>query len=175
MPTCPPSGQLFCHAGRGDRWRRHRDRLNHSDPRSVSGRAAGPRRISWLYGGAARLVGTNGRGKRLPDWRAAVGGYMRSWCTCRRGDHRRGEFTSNLNVARFTSEFTDSGPAAAARHYRSRRRRLIWHLHATDPGPLCHLTVRRDERGVICVATARKGCRAASRRRHRAAALAMVR
>ena len=64
VPTCPgwTLQQLFRHVGRGDRWAAQivRDRLdNFLDPRSVEGGKPPPDpvdAISWLHGGARRLV-----------------------------------------------------------------------------------------------------------------------
>ncbi|HSS23088.1 MAG TPA: maleylpyruvate isomerase family mycothiol-dependent enzyme [Mycobacterium sp.] len=64
VPTCPgwTLNQLLRHVGRGDRWAAQivRDRLdNYLDPRSVEGGKPPPDpadAISWLHGGAQRLV-----------------------------------------------------------------------------------------------------------------------
>jgi uncharacterized protein (TIGR03083 family) len=64
VPTCPgwTLTQLLRHVGRGDRWAAQivRDRLDHTlDPRTVEGGKPPPDpadAISWLHGGAQRLV-----------------------------------------------------------------------------------------------------------------------
>ncbi|MBS2079219.1 maleylpyruvate isomerase N-terminal domain-containing protein, partial [Mycobacterium tuberculosis] len=64
VPTCPEwtLRQLFRHVGRGDRWAAQivRDRLeSYLDPRTVEGGKPPPDpadAISWLHGGAQRLV-----------------------------------------------------------------------------------------------------------------------
>ena len=64
VPTCPgwSLAQLFRHVGRGDRWAAQivADRVDHYlDPRAVEGGKPPPdpdEAISWLHGGAQRLV-----------------------------------------------------------------------------------------------------------------------
>jgi uncharacterized protein (TIGR03083 family) len=64
VPTCPgwSLSQLFRHVGRGDRWAAQivADRVDHYlDPRTVEGGKPPPdpdEAISWLHGGAQRLV-----------------------------------------------------------------------------------------------------------------------
>jgi uncharacterized protein (TIGR03083 family) len=77
VPTCPGWGfsQLFRHVGRGDRWAAQivADRVDHYlDPREVEGGkppADPDEAISWLHGGAQRLIDAVEQvGVKTPVW-----------------------------------------------------------------------------------------------------------
>jgi len=92
VPTCPGWSlqQLFRHVGRGDRWaaRIVHDRVDHFlDPRSVEGGKPPPEpadAISWLHGGAQRLVdAVELSGAETPVW-TFLGSRPANWWIRRR-------------------------------------------------------------------------------------------
>jgi uncharacterized protein (TIGR03083 family) len=92
VPTCPGWSlqQLFRHVGRGDRWAAQivRDRLeDFLDPRSVEGGKPPPDpadAISWLHGGAQRLVdAVEFSGVQTPVW-TFLGPRPANWWVRRR-------------------------------------------------------------------------------------------
>lgn len=92
VPTCPgwTLEQLFRHVGRGDRWAAQivTDRVDqYLDPRTVEGGKPPADRddaISWLHGGARRLVDAVGQaGVQAPVW-TFIGPRPASWWIRRR-------------------------------------------------------------------------------------------
>lgn len=156
VPTCPgwTLGQLLRHVGRGDRWAAQivRDRLEEFlDPRSVEGGKPPPEpadAISWLHGGAQRLVdAVELTGVETPVW-TFLGARPANWWIRRRlhevAVHRAdaaialgAEFTLNADVAADAiTEWLErvaiqAGGEGAALPLEAGN---TLHLHATDPG-----------------------------------------
>jgi uncharacterized protein (TIGR03083 family) len=156
VPTCPgwTLAQLLRHVGRGDRWAAQivRDRLDHFlDPRSVEGGKPPPDpadAISWLHGGAQRLVdAVELSGVETPVW-TFLGTRPANWWIRRRlhetAVHRAdaaiatgSEFTLDANIAADAiTEWLERVAIQAG----SEGAQLpledgnTLHLHATDPG-----------------------------------------
>jgi uncharacterized protein (TIGR03083 family) len=157
VPTCPGWSlkQLFRHVGRGDRWAAQivRDRLdNFLDPRSVEGGKPPPDpadAISWLHGGAQRLVdAVELSGVETPVW-TFLGPRPANWWIRRRlhevAVHRAdaaialgGEFTLEPDIAadgitewleRIAIQAGSDGEALPLEGGNT------IHLHANDSGP----------------------------------------
>jgi uncharacterized protein (TIGR03083 family) len=156
VPACPGWGldQLFRHVGRGDRWAAQivRDRLQEAlDPRSVEAGKPPPGRadaISWLHGGAQRLVdAVELSGVETPVW-TFLGTRPANWWIRRRlhetAVHRAdaalavgADFALAPDVAadaitefleRIAVQAGDNGAALPLEDGNT------LHLHATDPG-----------------------------------------
>jgi uncharacterized protein (TIGR03083 family) len=155
VPTCPDWNvkQLFRHVGRGDRWAaqivRER-REDYLDPRTVEGGKPPPDpadAISWLHGGAQRLVdAVELTGDHTPVW-TFLGPRPASWWIRRRlhevAVHRAdaaiavgGEFT--LEPALAADAITEWLERVAVQAGKVAPLPLgpdnTLHLHATDPG-----------------------------------------
>ncbi len=156
VPTCPgwTLAQLMRHVGRGDRWAAQivSDRLDHYlDPRAVEGGKPPPDRaeaISWLHGGARRLVdAVESAGVETPVW-TFLGPRGANWWIRRRlhetAVHRAdavlatgGEFTLEAHIA---ADGVTEWLERAALQVGSQGAPLpledgsTLHLHATDPG-----------------------------------------
>jgi uncharacterized protein (TIGR03083 family) len=156
VPTCPgwTLAQLMRHVGRGDRWAAQivRDRLDHYlDPRSVEGGKPPPDpadAISWLHGGAQRLVdAVELSGVETPVW-TFLGARPANWWIRRRlhetAVHRAdaaiatgSEFALDANIAADAiTEWLErvaiqAGSAGAPLPLEDGN---TLHLHATDPG-----------------------------------------
>jgi uncharacterized protein (TIGR03083 family) len=156
VPTCPgwTLKQLLRHVGRGDRWAAQivRDRLDESlDPRSVEGGKPPPDpadTISWLHGGAQRLVdAVELSGAETPVW-TFLGPRPANWWI-RRRLHEATVHRADAAIA-VRSEFTLE-PGLAADGITEWLERVAiqaggegaplplddgntLHLHATDPG-----------------------------------------
>jgi uncharacterized protein (TIGR03083 family) len=156
VPTCPgwTLQQLFRHVGRGDRWAAQivRDRLdNFLDPRSVEGGKPPPDpvdAISWLHGGARRLVdAVELSGVETPVW-TFLGPRPANWWI-RRRLHETSVHRADAAIA-VGSEFTLEPDVAADGITEWLERVAIqsgsagaplplddgntMHLHATDSG-----------------------------------------
>jgi uncharacterized protein (TIGR03083 family) len=156
VPTCPgwSLAQLLRHVGRGDRWAAQivRDRLDdYLDPRAVEGGKPPPDpadAISWLHGGAQRLVdAVELSGVETPVW-TFLGTRPANWWVRRRlhetAVHRAdaalatgAEFTLDANIAadavtewleRVSIQAGGEGAPLPLDDGDS------LHLHATDPG-----------------------------------------
>jgi uncharacterized protein (TIGR03083 family) len=156
VPTCPgwSLAQLLRHVGRGDRWAAQivRDRLDdYLDPRAVEGGKPPPDpadAISWLHGGAQRLVdAVELSGVETPVW-TFLGTRPANWWVRRRlhetAVHRAdaalatgAEFTLDANIAadavtewleRVSIQVGGEGAPLPLDDGDS------LHLHATDPG-----------------------------------------
>jgi uncharacterized protein (TIGR03083 family) len=156
VPTCPgwTLKQLLRHVGRGDRWAAQivRDRLDESlDPRSVEGGKPPPdpaAAISWLHGGAQRLVdAVELLGVETPVW-TFLGPRPANWWI-RRRLHEASVHRADAAIA-VGSEYTLE-PGLAADGITEWLERVAiqaggegaplplddgssLHLHATDPG-----------------------------------------
>jgi uncharacterized protein (TIGR03083 family) len=156
VPTCPgwSLGQLFRHVGRGDRWAAQIVRERHDqflDPRAVEGGKPPPDpddAISWLHGGAQRLVdAVEQSGVETPVW-TFLGPRPANWWIRRRlheaAVHRADaaiavgrDFTLEPEVAAdgitewleriAVQAGSDGGPLPLEDG-------VTMHLHATDPG-----------------------------------------
>jgi uncharacterized protein (TIGR03083 family) len=156
VPTCPGWGleQLFRHVGRGDRWAAQivRDRLEEAlDPRSVEAGKPPPGRteaISWLHGGAQRLVdAVELSGVETPVW-TFLGTRPANWWIRRRlhetSVHRAdaalavgADFALAPEVAADgITEFLERIAIQAGRNGAALPLDdgTTLHLHATDPG-----------------------------------------
>jgi uncharacterized protein (TIGR03083 family) len=156
VPTCPgwTLTQLLRHVGRGDRWAAEivRERLDHFlDPRSVEGGKPPPDpagAISWLHGGAQRLVdAVELSGAETPVW-TFLGTRPATWWI-RRRLHETAVHRADAAIAT-GSEFTLDADIAADGITEWLERVAIQagsngaplpledgntlHLHATDPG-----------------------------------------
>ncbi len=156
VPTCPgwSMQQLFRHVGRGDRWAAQivRDRLeDFLDPRSVEGGKPPPDpadAISWLHGGAQRLVdAVEFSGVQTPVW-TFLGPRPAHWWV-RRRLHDTAVHRADAAIA-VGSEFALQADIAADGITEWLERVAIQagsesaplpledgstlHLHATDPG-----------------------------------------
>jgi uncharacterized protein (TIGR03083 family) len=158
VPTCPgwTLDQLFRHVGRGDRWaaqivREKRDEF--LDFRSVEGGKPPPDRddaISWLHGGAQRLVdAVEQSGVETPVW-TFLGPRPANWWI-RRRLHETAVHRADAAIA-LGSDFTLEADIAADGITEWLERVAIQagsdggplpledgdtiHLHATDPGLL---------------------------------------
>ena len=156
VPTCPgwSMQQLFRHVGRGDRWAAQivRDRLeDFLDPRSVEGGKPPPDpadAISWLHGGAQRLVdAVEFSGVQTPVW-TFLGPRPANWWV-RRRLHETAVHRADAAIA-VGSEFALQADIAADGITEWLERVAIQagsesaplpledgstlHLHATDPG-----------------------------------------
>jgi uncharacterized protein (TIGR03083 family) len=156
VPTCPgwTLKQLLRHVGRGDRWAAQivRDRLDESlDPRSVEGGKPPPDpadAISWLHGGAQRLVdAVELSGVETPVW-TFLGPRPANWWI-RRRLHEASVHRADAALV-VGSEFTLEPDLAADGITEWLERVAIQaggdgtplplddgntlHLHATDPG-----------------------------------------
>ena len=156
VPTCPgwSLSQLLRHVGRGDRWAAQivRDRLDQPlDPRAVEGGKPPPDpadAISWLHGGAQRLVdAVELSGVETPVW-TFLGPRPANWWIRRRlhetAVHRAdaaiatgGGFTLEASIAadgitewleRVAIQAGSEGAALPLADGNT------LHLHATDPG-----------------------------------------
>ena len=156
VPTCPgwTLNQLLRHVGRGDRWAAQivHDRLDDFlDPRTVEGGKPPPDpadAISWLHGGAQRLVdAVELSGVETPVW-TFLGTRPANWWIRRRlhetAVHRAdaaiatgSEFTLDANIAadgitewleRVAIQAGGEGAPPPLEHDNT------LHLHATDPG-----------------------------------------
>jgi len=156
VPTCPgwSLSQLLRHVGRGDRWAAQivRDRLDQPlDPRAVEGGKPPPDpadAISWLHGGAQRLVdAVELSGVETPVW-TFLGPRPANWWIRRRlhetAVHRAdaaiatgGGFTLEASIAadgitewleRVAIQAGSEGAALPLAYGNT------LHLHATDPG-----------------------------------------
>ncbi|OBG18451.1 maleylpyruvate isomerase family mycothiol-dependent enzyme [Mycobacterium sp. 852002-51057_SCH5723018] len=156
VPTCPgwTLTQLLRHVGRGDRWAAQivRDRLDHMlDPRTVEGGKPPPDpadAISWLHGGARRLVdAVELTGVETPVW-TFLGPRPANWWI-RRRLHEAAVHRADAALA-IGAEFTLDPTIAADGLTEWLERVAIQagsegaplpledgntvHLHATDPG-----------------------------------------
>ncbi len=156
VPTCPgwTLNQLLRHVGRGDRWAAQivRDRLDDFlDPRAVEGGKPPPDpadAISWLHGGAQRLVdAVEMSGVETPVW-TFLGTRPANWWI-RRRLHETAVHRADAAIAT-GSEFTLDADIAADGITEWLERVAIQagsegaplpledgntlHLHATDPG-----------------------------------------
>ncbi|OBH81155.1 maleylpyruvate isomerase family mycothiol-dependent enzyme [Mycobacterium sp. E2989] len=156
VPTCPgwSLDQLLRHVGRGDRWAAQivRDRLEEFlDPRSVEGGKPPPDpadAISWLHGGAQRLVdAVELTGVETPVW-TFLGPRPANWWV-RRRLHEVAVHRADAAIAT-GAEFTLAAEVAADGITEWLERVAIQagsdgsplpleggntlHLHATDPG-----------------------------------------
>ncbi|OBA80555.1 hypothetical protein A9W99_17215 [Mycobacterium sp. 1164966.3] len=156
VPTCPgwTLDQLFRHVGRGDRWaaqivRERRDEF--LDFRSVEGGKPPPERadaISWLHGGAQRLVDAVEQvGVETPVW-TFLGSRPANWWI-RRRLHEAAVHRADAAIA-VGSDFTLDADVAADGITEWLERVAVQagsdgaslpledgetiHLHATDPG-----------------------------------------
>ena len=119
VPTCPGWSltQLLRHVGRGDRWAAQivRDRLDEAlDPRAVEGGKPPPDpadAISWLYGGAQRLVdAVELSGVETPVW-TFLGPRPANWWI-RRRLHETAVHRADAAIATGTDFTLDAGIAA---------------------------------------------------------------
>jgi len=156
VPTCPGWSleQLFRHVGRGDRWAAqivHDKRDEFLDPRTVEGGKPPPDRddaISWLHGGAQRLVdAVELSGVETPVW-TFLGPRPANWWI-RRRLHEAAVHRADAAIA-VGSDFTLEPDIAADAITEWLERVAIQagsggaelpledgntiHLHATDPG-----------------------------------------
>ncbi len=172
VPTCPDwsLNQLFRHVGRGDRWAAQivKDKLDHYlDPRSVEGGKPPPDpgdAISWLHGGAQRLVdAVELSGVETPVW-TFLGPRPANWWI-RRRLHEVAVHRADAAIT-IGSEFTLEADVAADGLTEWLERVAIQagsdgatlplddgntlHLHATDPGlgEAGEWTLRVDENGI---------------------------
>lgn len=156
VPTCPgwTLTQLLRHVGRGDRWAAQvvRDRLDdYLDPRTVEGGKPPPdpaEAISWLHGGAQRLVdAVESAGVETPVW-TFLGTRPANWWI-RRRLHETAVHRADAAIA-IGREFSLDAHIAADGITEWLERVAIQagseeaplpledgntlHLHATDPG-----------------------------------------
>jgi uncharacterized protein (TIGR03083 family) len=156
VPTCPgwTLKQLFRHVGRGERWAAQivREKLDHAlDPRAVEGGKPPPDpadAISWLHGGAQRLVdAVELTGVETPVW-TFLGPRPANWWV-RRWLHEVAVHRADAAIALGT-EFTLPADVAADGITEWLERVAVQagsdgaalpieggntlHLHATDPG-----------------------------------------
>jgi len=156
VPTCPGWSlqQLFRHVGRGDRWAAQivRDRVDQFlDPRSVDGGKPPPDpadAISWLHGGAQRLVDAVAlTGPETPVW-TFLGPRQANWWI-RRRLHETAVHRADAAIATGTDFALDANVAADGITEWLERVAIqagregaplplaegnTLHLHATDPG-----------------------------------------
>ena len=172
VPTCPDwtLNQLLRHVGRGDRWAAQvvKDKLDHYlDPRAVEGGKPPPDlddAISWLHGGAQRLVdAVEFSGVETPVW-TFLGPRPANWWI-RRRLHEAAVHRADVAIT-IGSDFTLDADVAADGITEWLERVAIQagsdgaklplddgttlHLHATDPGlaEAGEWTLRLDENGI---------------------------